>query len=397
MISQCTGVYDGVIDGDAVIFSALDRRLHVLNNTAGQAWAAVAENPTIDDVISALAGDYEMHAEDIAPDVVGLIEHLEGLGVVHLGVPCDHGRELVDGTPGQAIVGDVSAIGSVGDEPLDAIRALGVPIIVETNDTLLRAELLRVLSPLRSSDVDLSDPADVGRLQLIAVRAGEQGWCVMRNGMSTCTTSSRQQAIRAVVAECNTAPLRHVDDAVVFHAAAADLGRGNILMAGVSNAGKSTLVAQLVLRGHAYVTDEASAVDLGSLAVRPFTKSICLEESARPLFPELDSSWNAGAAFDVDPRTLGPGHLGKGGPIVAVVFPTFDPDSAAVVRPLDKLEALRRLIGNAFVFDRVGAPAFDAMVRMANLLPFYEVVHSGGTRHLDQLENLFGDRHTLSL
>ena len=80
-----------------------------------------------------------------------------------------------------------------------------------------------------------------------------------------------------------------------------------------------------------------------------------------------------------------------------MVFTSFDPNTSPVLRPLGKLDSLRRLIANAFVFDHVGAPAFEALVRMANVLPFYELVHAGGTRHLDQLEDLLGDRNAVSL
>lgn len=397
MIVPCTGVYDGQVDGESVIFSALDRRLHVLNSTAGQIWAAAAGGATSDEIISDLAGIYHTDPATISPDVLRLIDRLTDEGLLHLDGSCDHGDELAGRVSRDGTVADVAMVGTIGDRPVATIRALGVPIIIETNDSLLRSELSGVFAPLRASDVDLEEPTDVRRLQHLVVHAVDKTWRVMRNGATSSTVFSREHAIRAVVAECNTAPLPHVDDAVVLHAAAADLGRGNVLFAGVSNAGKSTLVAQLVQRGHQYVTDEACAVDLGSLTVRPFTKSICLEAGAQRLFPEVRSSTTAGAAVDVDPRTLGPGRLGAGGPIVAVVFPRFDPTSSPGLRPLDELDSLRRLIGNAFVFDHIGASAFDAVVQMATTLAFYELVHAGGTRHLDQLEDLFGDRTTLSL
>ncbi len=400
LIVPCSGAYDGLVDGEAVIFSALDRRLHVLNSTARQTWAAIDGSATGDQVILTVAAEYEMNPGDITADVLGLIDRLVGMGLCHLEVSCEHGIELEESAVSQKSAGDTTMIGSL-DEPLDALRALGVPISVETNDALLRSELSRVLSPLRCTDIDLTNPRDISRFQHIvvdAVGAADSVWRVTRNGVSARVCSSREQAIRTVVAECNTAPLLHIDDAIVFHAAAADLGRGSVLMAGVSNAGKSTLVAQLLQRGHEYITDEAAAVDLGSLAVRPFTKSICLEQGAQELFDELPSrSTVSGSAWDVDPRTLGPGRLGAGGPIVAVVFASFDPNASPVLRPLGKLDSLRRLIANAFVFDHVGAPAFEAVVRMANVLPFYELVHAGGTRHLDQLEDLLGDRNALSL
>jgi len=176
---------------------------------------------------------------------------------------------------------------------------------------------------------------------------------------------------------------------VVFHAGAADLGQGLVLFPGVSNSGKSTLVAQLMQRGHQYLTDEAVAVDIESLHAMPFHKAICIEEGSQQLFPELSPVTGLTAAWDVDPRTVGPGRLSPGGVIRAIVFPTFRAGCAPEVRPLEPFDVMQLLISNAFDFDRVGQPAFDAMIRLANALPAYEFVHSGGDGPLRTLENMF--------
>ncbi len=65
LIVPCSGAYDGLVDGEAVIFSALDRRLHVLNSTARQTWAAIDGSATGDQVILTVAAEYEMNPGDI--------------------------------------------------------------------------------------------------------------------------------------------------------------------------------------------------------------------------------------------------------------------------------------------------------------------------------------------
>lgn len=397
-IFRCTAARVGTIDPDFVIFSGIDRRLHVLNQTARAVWERIGDGSSGQQMCRELADEYGVEPDEVRPDVLGLLDQLVDRGICHLDHGCDHDEELADAARSEQSSADPDQIG-VSAEPQESIRALGVPILVETDDALLRTELVRVLDPLRA-EIDLSDPTDLRRLQHIVVNGAGNLWHVRRNGNSVITVSSRERAIRTVVAECNSAPLLHVDGAVVFHSAVADLGRGNVLFPGVSNSGKSTLVAQLTARGHEYGTDEAAAVDIESLAVSPFTKSICLAKAALQLLPDLASSPKATrshSALDIDPRTLGPGRLGRGGPVIAVVFPTFDADSAPVLRPLTQLDALRRLIANTFAFDHVGASAFGALIRMVTVLPFYELSHAGGTAHLEQLEVLFGDGNSISL
>ena len=54
----------------------------------------------------------------------------------------------------------------------------------------------------------------------------------------------------------------------VFHAAAVEIGAGAVAIAGPSRAGKSTLTAELLARGHALVADDVTAVD-ADLTVHP--------------------------------------------------------------------------------------------------------------------------------
>jgi hypothetical protein len=238
-------------------------------------------------------------------------------------------------------------------------------------------------------------------MQHLVISTVGGNWRISRNGQPVVTVSTRERAVRTVVAECNSAPLSHIEDAVVFHAAGADLGRGVALVPGVSNAGKSTLVAQLMQRGHAYVSDEAIAVDLESLNARPYVKSICLEAGSHGMFPELAPERGLGATasttWDVDPRTIGPGRTSSGGPICAIVFARFEAGVDAELQPMEPLEVLRLLIANAFDFSHIGQVAFEAVVRMSEALPAYMLVHGGGTAHLDQLETLLGGPRAVSL
>lgn len=395
-------VYAGVLDADFVLFSTHDRRLHVLNPTAHAIWSRLGVGRTVHGLIGELADDFGVPADEIANDVEALVDHL-----VRAGLCADVTRSPrtapVDRRGPAALrmpPDPTDRLVPFGASVVGPLEALGVPVTVETDDSFLRVELARVLDPLVVS------AASIGRQrrsdhQHLSITSLDGHWVIRRNDVKVATVGTRSAAIRTVVAECNSAPLPHVTDAVVFHAAGIDFGRGVVLFPGVSNAGKSTLAAQLLCRGHGYLSDEAIAVDLDSLRARTFPKSLALESSALDAlagsgFPKPGPS-TPSTAVDIDPRLLGPGRLSRGGAISAVVFPRFDPATASALVPLDPVDALRNLLANAFDFDHVGQPAFDALVRLAGALPCYSLTHAGGSTHLDQLAVMFGESPAVSL
>jgi hypothetical protein len=402
-------VCSGYVGADLVLFSPHDRRLHVLNSTAAHVWEHMTEPIERRVILRDLAGAFEVNEDEIRSDVFALIARFFDAGLCVDGTSHGALEPHIQETDGPAPAADLKKVGFTGTQVVGPIRALGIPIVVESIDELVRVELERILDPLRSGDVDFLDPTDTSRLQHIVVAVVENGWQVIRNGAPIATVGTRDRAIRMVLAECNAAPLPHIDDAVVLHAAGAEFAAGLVILPGLSNAGKSTLVTQLLERGCAYLTDEAVAVDLESLHARPFTKAICIEQGAQSVFSFLSpwqdkprSSGDPGhsektGTWDIDPRGVGEGQLSRGGPVSAIVFPTYDPDGAPGLRPVESFDALKLLLANAFDFGRIGQPAFAALVRLANALPVYALSHPGGTAHLDQLETMFGARRVLSL
>lgn len=418
--SAATGVYSGRVGERNVLFSTDDRRLHVLNGTAWSVWNALAVQRSLPALVSLVADQYGVPAASIESDVSMLVDTFFDVGLV-----------VSDKDKGKKPYGQ-AAVGRTGDqEPtqilkgrsvsrvgLDSVRssregsgligpfsALGVPMTVQTADTFLHLELSRILSPLGEIADGVSVAEDREVHQHITIGSNSGLWCVHRNETLTARVRTRAAAIRAVVAECNSAPLPHIDDAVVFHAAAADIGGSIVMFPGVSNAGKSTLVTQLLVRGHSYLTDEATAVDLTSLQARPFTKSISIEPGSQPVVGSSLGRQHAGAVqrdrlsgtWDVDPRSIGHGRLSTGGAIAGVVFPTYAPELDPHLRPLEPVDALRSLLANAFAFEHIGQAAFDALVRVANNVPCYSMVHCGGEAHLDQLEVMFSADSAISL
>lgn len=386
----CWGVIDGVEEDQLVLWSSSERRLRVLNHTAASVWNMFGRPRSQPELVEAMAETYGAPTATVEPDVVRLVDELVDAGF--LCSSTDLRLSITDpartSDPPRSFNADMMTIGP--------IQALGSSIMVSVTDPELHSGLSAILDPLTAPAAGIeADPP----IEIVIERTGEL-FTVTRDGEVCTRSSNTEHILRSVLAEINSAPLDHVRSAVVLHAAGAAFPGATsatdeslVVFPGVSNAGKSTLVTQLCLRGHAYLTDEAVAIQVDSLEAQPFHKSICIEFSGQKVLSELADvapSPTLSKTWDIDPRQVGSGRLAHAGPIAAIVFPRFSHGATTNIEPLEPFEALQRLIANAFDFSSVGQPAFRALVRLANAVPAFALDHGGDGTQLDELEHLSG-------
>lgn len=378
----------GVVEENLLLFNMGDRRLHVLNNTAAMVWAMADGTTTIDSLIELLSAEYQMTTTEIEDDVREVTARLIESGLccyidddddawTPLSMPSPEGVELPDFTE---------------DGNIGPYNAMGVAVGISVADRVLRTELERVLAPLADPSMDTATAN--GRL-VYHIDVDELGFNLRANDDYLARGTTRPLALRALLTDMNSGAIGSIDDALVLHAAAAEIRGSIIVMPGVSNSGKSTLVAQLCERGASYLTDEAVAVGHDGIAVRPFAKSICVERGSQQKLASLlpaGESPARGAIWDIDPREIGPGLISTGGNINGLVFPIYRPHTPTpVFRKMARIETMHRLLANSFDFSAVGQPAFAVLIRLANLVDAYELAH-GGQNHLGLVEGLARDQ-----
>ncbi len=399
----------GTVDGHHVVFNLDDRQLHMLNPTAAAIWNALDHPATVAEISAASAFEYGVDVADISSDVEELVANLVESGLCGTAGEMARFNDRVvapDWPPPSVVANDDEPTTSTPAGHEGAIHHLGPfsslrkSVVLSVDDELIRAELDAILDPLRGAPAS----SNAGHIA-IAIRAlsappsseptpfadqtRRAAWSVRTTRGTDQVFTSRARVIRHVVAEINAAPLDYLDDAVVFHASAAEFNTGIAIFPGVSNAGKSTLISQLVLRGHKYVSDEAVLVDTETFQVEPYTKSISIDPGSQHVLESLlPNVQRTGSTIDIDPRSIGPGLLSEGGSISAIIFPQYTSHSETVITPLSAFDAFADLLANAFDFDRVGQAAFDAIVTLANTVPAYRLEHRGTVDHLDQVETI---------
>jgi len=161
-------------------------------------------------------------------------------------------------------------------------------------------------------------------------------------------------------------------DLYFVHAAVLTRGAAVMLVA-QPGGGKSTLTWALLHHGFGFLSDELAPVDLDTLEVHPYPRTLALKR-------EPPGSYPLPRRTVVTSRTLHvrdvPGSIGKApAPLGAVVFVHYNPDaSRPAIRRLTTAEAGARLYANALNPLAHARDGLDGAVRITAARPCYELV-----------------------
>lgn len=183
----------------------------------------------------------------------------------------------------------------------------------------------------------------------------------------------RQEELPALLewAIVTAAVERFGKERLLFHAGAVALhGRGMILPAR-SGSGKSTLTAALIAAGFRLGSDEVGMVDLATMHLLPFFKSVCVKAGSRIALatcaPELLATApvhprNNDLAWYATPPPAA--WLDAPVPVRFVVFPHYSSDARAALTPLPRATALLHLLELSFSAGQLGSAGVACAVEL---------------------------------
>jgi hypothetical protein len=159
----------------------------------------------------------------------------------------------------------------------------------------------------------------------------------------------------------------------LVHAGAVATPTGSAwLIAGDAMSGKSTVCANLISAGWAYLSDDQVV-----LSGEEKRETVRVEGWPRDF--HLDEGWEVGAPVGsrrtVDPRSLGPGRWRRSAPLAGTFLPQVSEDGPTRLAAVHPSQALAALIRQApwLMVDPVAAPAGLELLQSAAALPAFRL------------------------
>ena len=178
-----------------------------------------------------------------------------------------------------------------------AIRAFGLEIRIQSGSVSISDAVDRYLFPWlpRLPLVSLDNVSATSLTFRMEQHSG--GILIFRDDNSEITAETIETAIPLLQSAIDEAIVVRASHFVFVHAGVVAVAGGAILLPGLSHAGKSTLVAELVRRGATYFSDEYAVIEADG-SVHPYPRAIMLrngEPEQRAVLPsQLAASIGAG-------------------------------------------------------------------------------------------------------
>jgi hypothetical protein len=211
-------------------------------------------------------------------------------------------------------------------------------------------------------------------------------WGVWRDAEPLEMTVAENYVLAYLLWEITRLMFERTGDAVHLHGAALVQNGRAVVLAGRSEAGKSTLAGWLTHRGWGFLTDEAALVDPDTLIVSPFWRPIGVRRPG-PLDPLLGDAPSEGFGDNewlVPASTIG--ALAAAAPLASIAFPSLAPNEPTALSPVSPAVALVELTQHFPGLIEGGRAGFRRLARLVETVPAYMLRFHG----LDEAERALG-------
>jgi HprK-related kinase A len=181
---------------------------------------------------------------------------------------------------------------------------------------------------------------------------------------------------------------------LVVHAAVVEKNGRAMILPAPPGSGKSTLCAALVLRGWRLLSDELTLVSLNDMQIVPMCRPISLKNESIPIIQKYDKSVTISRpSFDTNKGTVAHMKAPKESiqrvretaPPAWIVFPKYQPGTAAKLDKFSKASAFMGVAANAFNYSMLGAQGFQTVSKLIDRCDCYEFSYS----NLDEAISMF--------
>jgi hypothetical protein len=350
-----------MLDGQRLVWQGA--ALHRLNHVGALVWDSFDGTTTLADLSGLLAENFHISEREVQRDVSALCAELLARGLL-VG-----GRPMLDPPPLEPIVNPPSAPLDPGEDSAyqtGRFLALDHDFAIRSDDARLAAYFDRSLRSFAAT----GSPARW--YSVVGGREERERYRIYLDGEGLYATGDADAAVRYVLWHVNYQVMVGSSSHLLIHASAATIGGQAIVMPGQANAGKTTLVAGLVLDGLKHLTDELAALNMTTGLIDPYPRPLNIGQG----------SWEALAAlrppdrdeddplpeliWTVDPSSIAPDTVATPAPLRWVIAPRFKHGSPTRVEPLSRAEAVELLHHHVFNRHRFGSTGILALITAAS-------------------------------
>ena len=353
------GVESCELDGELLVWQ--DTTIHRLNTMGALVWDHFDGQTTVGDLSRMLAEGFEASEADVQRELLALCTQLLDEGLLR------GGRS---DRPKPAPL--VYRYGRPPSVPLDRPDRLPYTtgrfltfdhdFAVQTDDARLAAYFTRTLRSFATS----GSPA-----RWYSVLTGpepEERYRIYLDDEGLFAAADIDRAARYLLWHVNAQVIQGASRHLLVHAAGATVGAGAVVLPGEMNAGKTTLVAGLVLDGFGFLTDELVALNLNTGLVDPYPRPLNIGTGSwevlsrlRPADRDEDETFPE-HLWHVDATSIRTDAVAPPTPIRWVIAPIFERGAATRLEPLSRPETVQLLHRVSFNGDRFGGAGIRALV-----------------------------------
>jgi hypothetical protein len=256
--------------------------------------------------------------------------------------------------------------------------ALRFSFRLRSTDPIIGTYLERVLASLRGPGTE-RDAAEHTYSIFERTESARRRFAVYCDDERVGAGVSPAKAVALVLWHVNQRAVSDTSDLVLVHASAARYDDFAFVFPAAMESGKTTLVAGLIERGMGYLTDEAAAVDPGTLEIVPYPKPLAIDPGSWSTLASLTPDPADGFGhlrseqWHVDPRAISPGSLAARCAPRFIVSPRYEATGPTALEPLARSQALVVLVEQAMNLGAHGRSGFLALARMVEVCDAYRL------------------------
>jgi hypothetical protein len=367
-----SGISSHIFENELLIFSEGSQTLYSLNDSAAFIWCCCEDGMTLHELAEAVSNTYGIGIEQARSDAQHLIREWMSLQLIDHG--SFDGKSPVVAKRERESAPDTCLSGLYAPNEFSSTFAFklgGSGFLLRFSHEEHKKQVAPIFMHLKCS-------CDGPPVTIDIVEADNR-YLVVRGNTVVAQCSLPEQIAPAVGYEVATSAYRNADFFLALHAAAVGTESGCVVFPGKCGAGKTTLVAALIKAGFRCYGDEVTMLDRVTHRIIPMPTSLRVKEGSweivSGMFPEFRSNAShilkdgMRLKYLVPPKGTFAVSSDDTGTIRHLVFPRYAPEGETAIRPLHRIEALRRIQQSGYAISA----AWDR-TKVANLLEWIKNV-----------------------